>query len=92
MTARDRTPLPGSSPVARQRTPPDLPTERIAPATAAMLAAGATSAAATVSGQDGGGRFGLLVIQIVASTAAVTAAAVLATIWMTDRPNLPPQS
>jgi hypothetical protein len=65
MTAPDPPPLPDRSPVARRRTTPDPPTQKIPSAT-------------MVGAQDGGNnRFGLSVIQIVASTAAAVTAALI---------------
>ena len=79
MIAPDRTPVPGRSPAPRRVTP-DAPTQKMSPATGATAGTVATagSAATTaVSGRDGGSRFGLSVVQIVASTAAAVTAAVL---------------
>jgi hypothetical protein len=79
MFAPDRTPVPGRAPAPR-RVAPDAPTQKISPATGAtagMAATAGSAATTTVSGQDGGGRFGLSVVQIVASTAAAVTAALL---------------
>ena len=62
MTAPDPPPLPDRSPVARAT--PDPPTQKIPSAT-------------MVGAQDGENRFGLSVIQIVASTAAAVTAALI---------------
>ena len=54
---------------------PDPPTQKIPPATAPTE--GTTAAATTVDAQGGENRFGLSVIQIVASTAAAVTAALI---------------
>ena len=80
MTAPDRPPLPDRSPPSRRRATPDPPTQKITAATAATRGTAVTAGSAattTVGDQDGGGRFGLSVIQIVASTAAAVTAAVI---------------
>jgi len=65
MTAPDPPPHPARAPQARRRTTPDPPTQKIPSAT-------------MVGAQDGGNnRFGLSVIQIVASTAAAVTAALI---------------
>src|SRR6478752_3419577 len=72
MIAPDRTPVPGRSPAPRRVTP-DAPTQKLSPATAATAGTGATTRSAattTAGGRDGGSRFGLSVVQIIASTAA----------------------
>jgi len=75
MNAPDRTPAPGRSPAPRRVTP-DPPTRKITPATTgAAVGSAATTAAA--GDRDGDSRFGLSVIQIVASTAAAVTAAVI---------------
>ena len=75
MNAPDRTPIPGRSPAPRRVTP-DPPTRTITPATTAV-AAGSTATTAVTGDQDGDSKFGLSVIQIVASTAAAVTAAVI---------------
>ena len=75
MIAPDRTPVPGRSPAPRRVTP-DPPTHKITPATTAA-AAGSAATTAVAGDQDGDSRFGLSVIQIVASTAAAVTAAVI---------------
>ena len=75
MNAPDRTPVPGRSPAPRPVTP-DPPTRKIPPATTAV-AAGSTAITAVAGDEDGDSRFGLSVIQIVASTAAAVTAAVI---------------
>ena len=75
MIAPDRMPVPGRSPAPRPVTP-GPPTRRITPATTAV-AAGSTAITAVAGDEDGDSRFGLSVIQIVASTAAAVTAAVI---------------
>ena len=75
MNAPDRRSVPGRSPAPRRVTP-DPPTRRITPATTAV-AAGSTAITAVAGDRDGDSRFGLSVIQIVASTAAAVTAAVI---------------
>ena len=80
MTAPDPPPLPDRSPVARRRATPDPPTQKIPSATAATegtAGTAGTAAGITVGAQDGENRFGLSVIQIVASTAAAVTAALI---------------
>ena len=74
MNAPDRTPVPGRSPAPRPVTP-DPATRKITPATTAVAAGPAATTA--VGDQDGDSKFGLSVIQIVASTAAAVTAAVI---------------
>ena len=75
MNAPDRRSVPGRSPAPRRVTP-DPPTRKITPATTgAAVGSAATTAAA--GDRDGDSRFGLSVIQIVASTAAAVTAAVI---------------
>ena len=75
MTAPDPPSLPDRSPVARRRATPDPPTQKIPPATAPTEST--TAAAITVDAQGSENRFGLSVIQIVASTAAAVTAALI---------------
>ena len=75
MTAPDPPSFPDRSPPARRRARPDPPTQKIPPATAPTEST--TAAAITVGAQDGENRFGLSVIQIVASTAAAVTAALI---------------
>ena len=75
MTAPDPPSVPDRSPSSRRRARPDPPTQKIPPASAPTE--GTTAAAITVGAQGGENRFGLSVIQIVASTAAAVTAALI---------------
>jgi len=75
MTAPDPPSLPDRSPPSRRRAMPDPPTQKIPPATAPTEST--TAAAITVDAQGSENRFGLSVIQIVASTAAAVTAALI---------------